>query len=428
MSKPSELDRILRLSAPSLPPRAVAPPHRDPLRRRDVGACPRSSNETRCPCSELAPAMDGDRAGGAASARGERRGAGSSFVSSSGSPAVPYPPSMTHREHAVPPANGAGGARPPSVWSAASVGLQKERTGQEAVVIELQQQLRSITGAFEEAQKENAVIRREKDWLVQQLDTANAARAALDSARQGLASAAAENQERASQGSQGSAARGGAEPGRDANLETEERQGDAARASARERSRERSAGGKDERGDKGGRQRSSSASVKRELEIMQAQLKLTCQEILSLRKTVAMKDAQLLKGGAPASLGGDDAAARQQAHAEALQRELKFAVQDKEDVSRALQSERERAELLAQRVSDLEARVEPAMRGAVQGQEAELAARAAAAAAEEELLRARLGADELRDELVQVQEHARSARASVSVDGCARGRMRARVI
>ena len=295
-------------------------------------------------------------------------------------------------------------------------------------MIELQQQLRSITGAFEEAQKENAVIRREKDWLVQQLDTANAARAALDSARQGLASAAAENQERASQGSQGSAARGGAEPGRDANLKTEERQGDAARASARERSRERSAGGKDERGDKGGRQRSSSASVKRELEIMQAQLKLTCQEILSLRKTVAMKDAQLLKGGAPASLGGDDAAARQQAHAEALQRELKFAVQDKEDVSRALQSERERAELLAQRVSDLEARVEPAMRGAVQGQEAELAARAAAAAAAEELLRARLGADELRDELVQVQEHARSARASVSVDGCARGRMRARVI
>lgn len=292
-------------------------------------------------------------------------------------------------------------------------------------MIELQQQLRSITGAFEEAQKENAVIRREKDWLVQQLDSANAARTALDSARQGLASAAAENQERASQGSAG---RGGAEPGRDANLESEERQGDAARASARERSRERSAGGKDERGGKGGRQRSSSASVKRELEIMQAQLKLTCQEILSLRKTVAMKDAQLLKGGAPASLGGDDAAARQQAHAEALQRELKFAVQDKEAVSRALQSERERAELLAQRVSDLEARVEPAMRGAVQGQEAELAARAAAAAAEEELLRARLAADELRDELVQVQQHARSTRASVSVDACARGRMRACVM
>ena len=426
MSKPSELDRILRLSAPSLPPRAVAPPHLDPLRTRDVGACPRSSNETRCPCSELAPAMDNDRAGGAGSARGERRGAGGSFVSSSGSPAVPYPPSMTHREHAVPPANGAGGARPPSVWSAASVGLQKERTGQEAAVIELQQQLRSITGAFEEAQKENAVIRREKDWLVQQLDSANAARTALDSARQGLASAAAENQERASQGSAG---RGGAEPGRDANLEAEERQGDAARASARERSRERSAGGKDERGGKGGRQRSSSASVKRELEIMQAQLKLTCQEILSLRKTVAMKDAQLLKGGgAQASLGGDDAAARQQAHAEALQRELKFAVQDKEAVSRALQSERERAELLAQRVSDLEARVEPAMRGAVQGQEAELAARAAAAAAAEELLRARLAADELRDELVQVQQHARSTRASVSVDACARGRMRACVM
>lgn len=42
-------------------------------------------------------------------------------------------------------------------------------------------------------------------------------------------------------------------------------------------------------------EKESVSDMKRELEIMQAQLKLTCQEIITLRKTVASKDEQYQK-------------------------------------------------------------------------------------------------------------------------------------